>query len=58
MKVRAVDSDVEAYGVYDSYDEVRQKSLAFIAEWGMTQAAFLRRIGGVAANTWNKRHKI
>lgn len=46
-KVRdpALTAKVEAEGVYDTCDEVRKKSLAFMAETGMTQTAFIKEIG-------------
>lgn len=52
-KIRAIDADVERHGIYDTCDEVRKKSLEFMAEYGMTQASFLREIGGIAGNSWN-----
>lgn len=36
---------VEAEGVYDTCDEVRKKSLEFIASSGMSQTAFIKEIG-------------
>ena len=59
-KVRAVDdSEVSSKGVYDTCDEVRKKSLEFMASTGMTQTAFLREIAStagkptpVAPNSW------
>ena len=59
-KVRAVDDDeVSSKGVYDMCDEVRKKSLEFMASTGMTQTAFLREIAStagkptpVAPNSW------
>ena len=48
-KVRAVDDDeVSSKGVYDTCDEVRKKSLEFMASTGMTQTAFLREIASTA----------
>lgn len=49
-KIQAVELEDER--VFDDCDEVRKKSLEFIAANGITKAAWLRAIGNVNSNTW------
>lgn len=41
----ALKARVEAEGVFDTCDEVRKKSLEFLAATGMSQSAFIKEIG-------------
>ena len=38
--------------VYDDCDDVRKKSLEFLAKYGVPTASFLRAIGNVNSNSW------
>ena len=41
------------FAVYDTCDEVRKKSLEFIAKEGMSTSAFCKAIGNIQSKSWN-----
>ena len=52
MRSPELTAKVQQHGVYDTCDEVRKKSLEFIAESGMTQSAYIKEIG-THPPSWN-----